>query len=55
MGETLNDKLSELTPARRKAIKTRATQLIAEESALHQLRKARKLTQANMVKKLGIG
>lgn len=55
MSKTLDEKISELTPARRKAVKARATELVAEESALQQLRKARKLTQTNMAKKLGIG
>jgi DNA-binding XRE family transcriptional regulator len=55
MSKTLDEKFNELTPARRKAVVARAASLIAEESALQQLRKARKLTQVNMAKKLGIG
>ena len=35
----------ELSPARRKKIKARAAQLIAEEMTLQELRRARKLTQ----------
>jgi transcriptional regulator with XRE-family HTH domain len=45
----------ELHPARRKKIAARAAQLIAEELTLQELRRARKLTQARMAKKLGIG
>lgn len=52
---TLDQKISELTPARRKKIKSRAAQLIAEEMSLRQLRRARKLTQARIGETLGIG
>jgi len=45
----------ELSPARRKKIKARAAQLIAEEMTLQELRRARKLTQVSMAKALGIG
>lgn len=45
----------ELHPARRKKIAARAAQLIAEELTLQELRRARKLTQVRMAKKLGIG
>jgi len=45
----------ELSPARRKKVAARAAQLIAEEMTLQELRRARKLTQARMAKKLGIG
>jgi DNA-binding XRE family transcriptional regulator len=44
----------DLSPARRKKIKARATQLIAEEMTLQELRRARKLTQVRMAKALGI-
>jgi DNA-binding XRE family transcriptional regulator len=44
----------ELSPARRKKIKARATQLIAEEMTLQELRRARKLTQVRVAKSLGI-
>ena len=44
-----------LSPARRKKVAARAAQLIAEEMTLQELRRARKLTQVRMAKKLGIG
>jgi DNA-binding XRE family transcriptional regulator len=46
---------NELSPARRKKVERRASQLIAEEMTLRQLRRARKLTQSRMAKVLGIG
>jgi len=45
----------DLSPARRKKVKARAVQLIAEEMTLQELRRARKLTQVSMAKELGIG
>ena len=45
----------ELSPARRKKVEARASQLIAEEMTLQELRRARKLTQVRMAKALGIG
>ena len=45
----------ELSPARRKKVKARAAQLIAEEMTLQELRRARKLTQVRLAKELGIG
>ena len=45
----------ELSPASRKKVEARAAQLIAEEMTLQELRRARKLTQVRMAKKLGIG
>ncbi len=47
--------MQELTPPRRKTVAAQAGKLIEEESALQQLRKARKLTKGNMAKKLGVG
>jgi DNA-binding XRE family transcriptional regulator len=44
----------ELSPARRKKVRARAAQLIAEEMTLQELRHARKLTQVRMAKALGI-
>jgi len=44
-----------LPPARRAKIEGRARQLIGEEMALQQLRKARHLTQEQMAKLLNIG
>lgn len=43
-----------LSPTRRKKIEARATQLIADEMTLQELRRARKLTQVRMAKALGI-
>ena len=45
----------ELSLTRRKKIEARASQLIAEEMTLQELRRARKLTQVRMAKELGIG
>ena len=45
----------ELSPARRKRVKARAAHLIAEEMTLQELRRARKITQVHMARKLGIG
>ena len=44
----------ELSPARRKKIEARTTQLVADEMTLQELRQARKLTQVRMAKTLGI-
>src|SRR5579859_6488058 len=44
-----------LSAARRKKVKARASQLIAEEMTLQELRHARKLTQVRMARELGIG
>ncbi len=52
---TLKRKLAELSPARRKKVKARARDLIAEEMTLRDLRKARDLTQTRMAETLGIG
>src|SRR5947207_2333972 len=54
MPVNVNDKISKLSPAQRKKVETRAAELIAEEMTLQELRKARKLTQVLMAKKLGI-
>ena len=52
--KTLNEKIGELGPPRRKRVETRAATLIAEEMTLQELRQARKLTQVRMAKALGI-
>jgi DNA-binding XRE family transcriptional regulator len=54
MAITLKDKMKGLSPARRKKIKARTTELIAEEMSLRDLRRALKLTQVRMAKALGI-
>src|SRR5262245_56558091 len=50
-----NQIIGELPPQRRAKIEGRARQLIGEEMALQQLRKARKLTQRQMARALKIG
>ncbi|MGD0798070.1 MAG: helix-turn-helix transcriptional regulator [Acidobacteriaceae bacterium] len=51
---TLEEVMASLPPARRKRIEKRAAQLIAEEMTLRALRKARKITQTQLAKKLGV-
>ncbi|MGH9323359.1 MAG: helix-turn-helix domain-containing protein [Vicinamibacteria bacterium] len=46
---------TQLTPARRRKIATRAATLIAEEKSLQELRQAHKLTQKRIAQVLGIG
>jgi DNA-binding XRE family transcriptional regulator len=50
----VDDIIKGLSPARRKRVEARAAELIAEEMTLRELRKARKLTQVRMAKRLGI-
>lgn len=45
----------QLSPARRRKIAARAEALIARERSLQELRRARRLTQAQMAQALGIG
>jgi transcriptional regulator with XRE-family HTH domain len=45
---------NEISPARRRKIKARAAEILAEEMTRQQLRRARKLTQVRMAKKLGM-
>jgi DNA-binding XRE family transcriptional regulator len=54
MSITLKEKMKGLSAGRRKQVKTRARQLIAEEMTLQELRLARKITQARMAQELGI-
>ena len=54
MAVNVTDKIRNLTPAQRKKVEARAAELIAEEMTLRELRRARKLTQVRMAKKLGI-
>jgi DNA-binding XRE family transcriptional regulator len=53
--KTLDQKIKELIPARRKRVEARAAQLVAEETSLRELRRAHKLTQARIAETLGIG
>lgn len=53
--KTLDQVIAKLPTERRRKIAARTEQLIADENALRQLRKARDLTQERMAKLLGIG
>lgn len=55
MPKTLEEKLSGVSPARRKRIEARTAELITEERSLRDLRRALALTQERMAEKLGIG
>lgn len=50
----VNDKIRKLSPARRRKVETRASELVAEEMTLRELRTARKLTQVRLARTLGI-
>ncbi len=52
--KTLDQKMKGISPARRKKIEARVAALAAEEMALQELRRARKLTQVRVAKALGI-
>ena len=52
MTRTLNSKLNKLSASRQEKIQHRADELIAEEMALRDLRKAMKQTQMSLSKKL---
>jgi DNA-binding XRE family transcriptional regulator len=54
MPTDIDDIIKTLPAARRRAIKKRAKELIAEEMTLQELRRARAMTQVKMAKKLGI-
>ena len=54
MPTDINDEIEKLPPALRKKVEKRAAELIAEEMTLRELRRARKLTQTRVAKKLGI-
>lgn len=54
MGRTIDQKLAELPRARREKIAARATELIAEELSLQDLRKALDLTQTKIAQCLGV-
>lgn len=55
MSRSVNDIINELSPALRKKVEARAAKLMAEEMTLQELRRARKLSQVRVAKKLGIG
>jgi DNA-binding XRE family transcriptional regulator len=54
MAINVEEKISKLSPARRKKVETRTAALLAEEMTLRELRKARKLTQVRVARQLGI-
>jgi DNA-binding XRE family transcriptional regulator len=54
MSVNVRDKLAKLNAAQRKKVANRASEILAEEMSLRDLRKARKLTQARIAKTLGI-
>ena len=54
MPVNVNEIIRKLSPTERKKVEDRATEIIAEEMSLRDLRKARKLTQARVAKTLGI-
>src|SRR5437016_10527215 len=54
MPVNVNEIIRKLSPAERKKVEDRAAEIIAEEMSLRDLRKARKLTQARIAKRLGI-
>ncbi len=54
MSVNIRDKIGKLSSSQRKKVEARASELIAEEMSLRDLRKARKLTQARLAKTLGI-
>src|SRR5260221_3499980 len=54
MATNVTDVSKELSPVQRRMVEVRAAELIAEEMSLRELRRARKLTQVRMAKKLGI-
>jgi DNA-binding XRE family transcriptional regulator len=54
MPTNVKEIIKKLSPARRRKIEARAKQLIAEEMTRRELRRAVKLTQAQMAKTLGV-
>ena len=52
--KTLDEVMAELPAGRRKKIEKRVATLVAEEMTLRELRKARKVTQVQLAKKLGV-
>lgn len=52
--KTLEEILAALPASRRKKIEKRVDQLVAEEMTMRELRKARKITQVQLARKLGV-
>jgi DNA-binding XRE family transcriptional regulator len=55
MSKTLEQKLGELPEERQRRVVARSTTLLAEERTLQELRKAHRMRQSVIAKKLGIG
>lgn len=54
MPVNVNEIIRKLSPRERRKVEERAAEIIAEEMSLRDLRRARKLTQARIAKRLGI-
>lgn len=54
MAVNIDDKIAVLDPDRRQKVEDRTRELVAEEMTIRELRKARRLTQVNVARKLGI-
>ncbi len=54
MPTNINDKIKAFDPVRRGEVEARAAKLISLEMSLRELRRARKLTQTRLAKKLGV-
>ena len=54
MGRTIAEAINVLPPDRRAKVEARAAELIAEELSLRELRKAMRLTQAQLAARLGV-
>lgn len=54
MSRNVNEIIRRLNSTQRKKVEARATELIAEEMTLQELRRARKLTQVSVARALGI-
>jgi DNA-binding XRE family transcriptional regulator len=54
MSVNVNAVIRKRSPATRKKVEDRAAEIVAEEMSLRAMRKARKLTQARVAKKLGV-
>ena len=54
MGRTIDEVLGTLSPDRRTKVEARAAELIAEELSLQELRKAMRLTQVELARRLGV-
>lgn len=54
MPTNIQDVIKAMNPESQKRVKNRTAELVAEEMTLRELRKARKLTQVRVAKKLGM-